>query len=58
MDGALYCRHISPYEALSYVYTLRLIGPISYPSKCVLMVHPQNIGVIFSQIHFVTFVRI
>ena len=34
--------------ALSYVYTLRLIGPISYPGECDLMVH----------MHFVAFVRV
>ena len=35
---------------LSCVYTLRLIGPISYPGECDLMVH--------SRMHFVTFVYI
>ena len=43
---------------LSYVYTLRLIGPISYPDECDLMVHPRKYIVIFSRMHFVTFVRI
>ena len=27
---------------LSYVYTLRLIGQISYPGECGLTVHPQK----------------
>ena len=43
---------------LSYIYTLRLIRPISYPGECDLIVHPQKYIVIFSQMHFVTFVRI
>ena len=43
---------------LRYVYTLRLIGPISYPGGCDLMVHPRKYNVIFSRMHFVTFVRI
>ena len=44
--------------ALSYVYKLRLIGPISYPDECDLMVHPRKYNVIFSRMHFVTFLRI
>ena len=36
---------------LSYVYTLRLIGPISYPGKWDLMIHPRKHSVIFSRIH-------
>ena len=43
---------------ISYVYTLRLIGPISYPDECDLMVNPRKYIVIFSRMHFVTFVRI
>ena len=43
---------------LSYVYTLRLIGPISYPGECDLMVHPRKYSVIFSRMHYVTVVRI
>ena len=43
---------------LSYVYTLRLIGPISYPGECDLMVHPQKYYESFSRMHFVTFVCI
>ena len=35
----------------SYVYSLRLIGPISYPGECDLMVHQQKYPVIFSQMH-------
>ena len=45
-------------ELKLYVYTLRLIGPISYPGECDLMVQPQKYRVIFSRMHFVTFVRI
>ena len=41
---------------LSCVYTLRLIGPISYPGECDLMVHPRKYSVIFSRMHFVTVV--
>ena len=37
----------------SCVYTLRLIGPISYPGQCDLMVHTQKYSGIFSRIHFV-----
>ena len=33
-------------------------GPISYPDECDLMVNPRKYIVIFSQMHFVTFVRI
>ena len=33
---------------LSYVFTLRLIGPISYPDECDLTVHPRKYSVIFS----------
>ena len=33
---------------LSYVYTLRLIGPISYPGECDLMVLPRKYGVYIS----------
>ena len=40
-----------------YVYTLRLIGSISYPSECDLTVYPRKYSVIFSQMRFVTFVR-
>ena len=43
---------------LSYVCTLRLIGLISYPGECDLMVHSRKHIVIFSRMHFVTFVRI
>ena len=43
---------------LSYVDTLRLIGPISYPGECDLMVHPRKYSVIFSQMHFVTLVYV
>ena len=43
---------------LSCVCTLRLIGPISYPDECDLMVHPQKYSGIFSRMHFVTFVYI
>ena len=32
---------------LRYVYTLRLIGPISYPGECDLMVHTRKYSVIF-----------
>ena len=35
---------------LSYLYTLRLIGPISYPGECDLMVHPRKHIVIFSRV--------
>ena len=35
-----------------YVYTLRLIWPISYPGECDLMVHPQKHSVIFSRMSF------
>ena len=31
--------------SLSYGYTPRLIGPISYPGECDLMVHPQKYSV-------------
>ena len=41
-----------------YVYTLRSIGPISYPNECDLIVNPRKYSVIFSRMHFVTFVRI
>ena len=41
-----------------YVYTLRLIGPISYPGECDLMVQLQKYSEIFSRMHFVTFVCI
>ena len=41
---------------LSYVYTLRLIGPISYLDECDLMVHWRKHIVIFSRMHFVDFV--
>ena len=53
-------RHYMPYECrpLSYVYTLRLIGPISYLGECDLMVYPRKYILIFSRIYFVTFVRI
>ena len=34
---------------LSYVYTLRLIGPISHPGECDLTVHPRKYSVIFSR---------
>ena len=43
---------------LSYVYTLRIIGTISCPGKCDLMVLPRKHSVIFWRMHFVTFVRI
>ena len=36
----------------SYVYTLRLIGPISYLDECDLMVHPRKYIVIFSRMHY------
>ena len=45
-------------EHLRYVYTLRLIGPISYPGECDLMVQLRKYSVIFSRMHFVTVVRI
>ena len=38
-------------QPLSYVYTLRLIGPISYPGKCDLMIHTRKHSVIFSRMH-------
>ena len=34
---------------LRYVYTLRLIGPISYPGGCDSIVHPRKYSVIFSR---------
>ena len=37
-------------KQLSYVYTLRLIGPISYRGECDLMVHQQKYSVIFSRL--------
>ena len=43
---------------LRCVYTLRLIGPISYPDECDLMVNPRKYIVMCSRMHFVTFVRI
>ena len=43
---------------LLYVYTLRLIGPISYSGECDLMVLPRKHIVIFSRMHFVTFLHI
>ena len=43
---------------LGYVYTLRLIGQISYPGECDLMVRPQKHIVILSRMHFVTFLSI
>ena len=39
---------------LNYVYTLRFIGPISYPGECDLMVNVRKYSVIFSRMHFVT----
>ena len=42
----------------SYVYTLRLIGPISYSCECDLMVHLRKYSVIFSRMHFATVIRI
>ena len=45
-------------NALSYIYTLRLIGPISYSGECDLMVHPRKCSVMFSRVHFVTFVHV
>ena len=36
---------------LSYVYTLQLIGPISYPGKCDLMIRTRKHSVIFSRMH-------
>ena len=41
---------------LSYVYTLRLIRPISCPGECDLMVHRRKYSVIFSRNYFVTYV--
>ena len=44
-------------QPLSYVYTLRLIGPISYPGKCDLMIHtrkPSNNSMTKTQRHFLT----
>ena len=38
--------------------TLRLIGPISYPGECDLMVHGRKYSVIFSRMYFVTFVYV
>ena len=38
--------------------TLQLIGQTSYPGECHLIVHQQKFSVIFSQMHFVTVVRI
>ena len=61
MDTTFYLRPPVVYDfgvGLSYVYTLRLIGPISYPGECDLMVNPQKYIVIFSRMHLVTFVRI
>ena len=46
------------YLQLGYVYTLRLIGPISYSGECDLMVYPWKYIVTFSRMHFVTFVCI
>ena len=39
-------------KLLKYVYTLRLIGSISYPGECDLMVHSRKHIVIFSQMAF------
>ena len=44
-------------QVLSYVYTLRLIGPISYSGECDLMVQPRKHFVFFSRMHFVSFVH-
>ena len=43
---------------LRCVYTLRFVGPISYPDECDLMVNPRKYIVMCSRMHFVTFVRI
>ena len=43
---------------LRYVYTLRLIGPISYPAECDLMVNHESTASFSHGMHFVTFVRI
>ena len=40
------------WRVLSYVYTLRLIGPISYPGECDLMFHPQKVQRHFPTIAF------
>ena len=40
------------------LHALRLIGPILYPGECDLMVHPRKHIVIFSRMHFATFVRV
>ena len=44
--------------AISCVYTLRLIGRISYPGECDLTVQARKYSVILSQMYFVTFIRI
>ena len=36
-------RGVNAAAAYSYVYTLRLIWPISYPGECDLMGHPHQL---------------
>ena len=40
-----------------YVYTLRLIGPISYPNECDFMIHPQKYTASFSHECFLLYLR-
>ena len=39
-------------KLLSFVYALRLIGPISYYGECDLMVYPRKYSIIFSRMPF------
>ena len=43
---------------LKTALTMRLIGPISYPGECDLIVHPRKYSVIFSRIHSMNFVYV
>ena len=54
----MFGRAVNYIEQISYVFTMRLIGPISYPGECDLMVCPRKHIVIFSRMHLLTFVRV
>ena len=55
---ALYYKTETSHSRKYKAYTLRSIGPILYPGECDLMVHTRTYRVVFSWMHFVTFVNV
>ena len=58
IEHLLNAKRYTSSSCLSYVYTVRLIRLISYPGECDLIGWPRKYSVIFSRMHFGTFVRI